>query len=37
MDAVVAISLFRMAAADGDLAPWQHPSDASLAQLGWTR
>lgn len=34
MDAVVAISLFRMAAADVDLAPWQRPSDASLVQLG---
>ncbi len=34
MDAVVAISLFRMAAADLVMAPWQRPSDAHLVQLG---
>ncbi|MFI0141936.1 hypothetical protein [Streptomyces luteogriseus] len=34
MDAVVAISLIRMAAADLAMAPWQRPSDAYLVQLG---
>ncbi|MFG2331002.1 hypothetical protein ACGFMM_15400 [Streptomyces sp. NPDC048604] len=34
MDAVVAISLIRMAAADLSMEPWQHPSDAYLVQLG---
>ncbi|MEY2242323.1 hypothetical protein AB8A21_05095 [Streptomyces sp. BF23-18] len=34
MDAVVAISLLRMAAADVAMEPWQRPSDAYLVQLG---
>ncbi|MFC8596531.1 hypothetical protein [Streptomyces atroolivaceus] len=34
MDAVVAISLIRMAAADLAMEPWQRPSDAYLVQLG---
>ncbi|MFI8895494.1 hypothetical protein [Streptomyces paradoxus] len=34
MDAEVAISLIRMAAADLALAPWWRPSDAHLVQLG---
>ncbi|MEU0195831.1 hypothetical protein ABZ250_39445 [Streptomyces afghaniensis] len=34
MDAVVAISLIRMAAADLTMKPWQRPSDAYLVQLG---
>ncbi|QEV37496.1 hypothetical protein CP978_02075 [Streptomyces nodosus] len=34
MDAVVAVSLIRMAAADLTMAPWQRPSDAYLVQLG---
>lgn len=34
MDAVVAISLIRMAAADLTAEPWQRPSDACLVQLG---
>ncbi|MFE7331875.1 hypothetical protein ACFU8W_44740, partial [Streptomyces sp. NPDC057565] len=34
MDAVVAISLIRMAAADLNMEPWQRPSDAYLVQLG---
>ncbi|MET7300364.1 hypothetical protein [Embleya sp. NPDC005575] len=34
MDAVVAIGLIRMAAADRVLAPWQRPSDERLVQLG---
>ncbi|MEV7152717.1 hypothetical protein AB0O05_40170 [Streptomyces sp. NPDC093084] len=34
MDAEVAISLIRTAAADLAMEPWQRPSDAYLAQLG---
>ncbi|MFQ3560512.1 hypothetical protein QZN11_27505 [Streptomyces gramineus] len=34
MDAEVAVSLIRMAAADVAREPWQRPSDAYLAQLG---
>ncbi|WP_392957621.1 hypothetical protein [Streptomyces sp. LN245] len=34
MDAVVAISLIRTAAADLAMEPWQRPSDAYLVQLG---
>ncbi|WP_217213859.1 hypothetical protein [Streptomyces sp. AC550_RSS872] len=34
MDAVIAISLIRMAAADLAMEPWQRPSDAFLVQLG---
>lgn len=34
MDAAVAISLIRMAAADLAGQPWQRPSDAYLVQLG---
>ncbi|GGU93110.1 hypothetical protein GCM10010260_29930 [Streptomyces filipinensis] len=34
MDAVVATSLMRMAAADLSMSPWQRPSDAYLVQLG---
>ncbi|MFK0026347.1 hypothetical protein [Streptomyces sp. NPDC090798] len=34
MDAVVTISLIRMAAADLTMGPWQRPSDAYLVQLG---
>jgi hypothetical protein len=34
VDAVVAISLIRMAAADLAMEPWQRPSDAYLVQLG---
>ena len=34
MDAVVAISLIRMAAADLAMETWQRPSDAYLVQLG---
>ncbi|WP_427164075.1 hypothetical protein ACQF4J_00020 [Streptomyces sp. C1-1] len=34
MDAVVAISLIRMAAADLAGEPWQRPSDACLVQVG---
>ncbi|MFD3622568.1 hypothetical protein ACFWWT_47065 [Streptomyces sp. NPDC058676] len=34
MDAAVAISLIRMAAADLTMEPWQRPSDAYLVQLG---
>ncbi|MEW2514496.1 hypothetical protein [Streptomyces sp. NPDC046870] len=34
MDAVVAIALMRMAAADLAMEPWQRPSDAHLVQLG---
>ncbi|MFD0306740.1 hypothetical protein [Streptomyces sp. NPDC127119] len=34
MDAVVAISLIRMAAADLAMEPWQRPSAAYLVQLG---
>ncbi|MGW2031749.1 hypothetical protein [Streptomyces sp. NPDC001761] len=34
MDAVAAISLLRMAAADLAVEPWQRPSDAYLVELG---
>ncbi|MFH9089237.1 hypothetical protein [Streptomyces sp. NPDC017673] len=34
MDAAVAISLMRMAAADLAMEPWQRPCDAYLVQLG---
>lgn len=34
LDAVVTISLIRMAAADLTMEPWQRPSDACLVQLG---
>lgn len=34
MDAVVAICLIRMAAADLTMEPWQRPSEAHLVQLG---
>ncbi|MFV5995428.1 hypothetical protein ACNPQM_24100 [Streptomyces sp. NPDC056231] len=34
MDAEVAISLIRMAAADLTMEPWQRPADAYLVQLG---
>ncbi|MFJ3310422.1 hypothetical protein ACIPSA_47100 [Streptomyces sp. NPDC086549] len=34
MDAAVAISLIRMAAADLTMEPWQRPLDAYLVQLG---
>ena len=34
MDAAVAISLIRMAAADLAMEPWQRPSDDYLVQLG---
>ncbi|WP_432012717.1 hypothetical protein [Streptomyces cucumeris] len=34
MDAAVAISLIRMAAADSLMEPWQGPSDTYLVQLG---